>query len=57
MNGFWMLYMFKVKNEYHTITVSLDVAQEAVVRRCSSKLMLLKILQTAQENTCAGASF
>ena len=57
MNGFCILYMFKVKNEYHIITVSLDLAQEAAVRRCSSKLMLLKILQTAQENTCVGASF
>ena len=26
MNGFWILYMFKVKNEYHTLTVSLDAA-------------------------------
>ena len=30
---------------------------EAVVRKCSSKVMFLKILQVSQENTCAGVSF
>ena len=30
---------------------------EAVVRRCSSKWVLLKISQYSQENTCAGVSF
>ena len=30
---------------------------EAVVRRCSSKQVLLKILQISQENACVGVSF
>ena len=30
---------------------------EAVVRRCSSKQVLLKISQISQENTCAGVYF
>ena len=33
------------------------VYTEAAVRRCSSKPMLLKISQYAQENTCAGVFF
>ena len=30
---------------------------EAVVRKCSSKKMFLKISQISQENTCVGVSF
>ena len=30
---------------------------EVAVRRCSSKKVLLKILQYSQENTCVGVSF
>ena len=30
---------------------------EAAVRSCSSKFVLLKMLQTPQENTCAGTLF
>ena len=30
---------------------------EAVVRRCSSKLVFLKILYISQENTCVAVSF
>ena len=30
---------------------------EAVVRRCFSKLVLFKISQISQENTCVGVSF
>ena len=31
-------------------------AAEAVVRRCSSKQVVLKISQYSHENTCAGVS-
>ena len=30
---------------------------EAVLRRCSSKYVFLKILQISHENTCVGISF
>ena len=30
---------------------------EAVVRKCSSKKMFLKILQISQENNCVGVAF
>ena len=30
---------------------------EAAVRKCSSKYVLLEILQYLQENTCVGVSF
>ena len=33
------------------------VLTEAVVRSCSSKLVLLKILQISPENICFGVSF
>ena len=30
---------------------------EAVIRRCSSKQVFLKVSHTSQESTCAGVSF
>ena len=34
-----------------------QVSAEAAVRRCSSKVVLLKILQYSQKNTSVGDSF
>ena len=34
-----------------------SINTEAVVRRCSVKMMFLKVLQNSQESTCVGVLF
>ena len=45
------------KDKQQTFKCSDLTFAEAVVRRCFSKQVLLKISQISKENTCAGASF
>ena len=53
-----MFYEYKnldFKNFMYFVTKTLQV--QAVVRMCSVKKVLLKILQNSQENTCVKVSF
>ena len=50
---FWNELTFLVTYD----VIMMNVSSEAAVRRCSSKEVLLNILQYSQEETCAGVSF
>ena len=55
-----MNFMFDFLTKWGSINVlqsSGQVLSEAVVRMCSVKMALLKILQNSQENTCTTVSF
>ena len=48
---------YVTKNKYQKHSFNLNNNSEAVTRKCSLKMVFLKILQNSQENTCAGISF
>ena len=47
--------ILSVKNEY-MLRMSKKQKKEVIIRRCSVKKVLLKILQNSQESTCIGAN-
>ena len=58
--------VFKILNNYvhfqniivrNEPLIMMNVSSEAAVRRCSSKEVLLNILQYSQEDACVGAPF
>ena len=60
VSGFWIAKEAPVESFQVNFQIASEedaASTEAVVRKCSSKQVFLKISQISQENTCVGISF